>query len=526
MIKDSSTGNFDQQGLFSEFIFGEIGTPERASTHGFIELHTTVFHQEVFHLITQMKNFYEDIMRGVTYAYFDKDIKDFIVVPASDDRGDTGYSFFVKHVKKIDWGESTSNKRKTRVKGLEKCKANWFIDKCLVIPAGARDYYEDDGRGKSDEINVQYVRVLKLATSLQGVDDTTGPIFDMVRWHMQQSVNGVFDYLWKLYSMDNGFLQGSYNSRSIVRATRNVMVAGSVVKSPDNPGATLMPDEILLPLYQAMAAFMPVFKYKLRVVFFDVVFSIETDTASLIDPNTLKLIPVELDVTERSKYLASDSMEDMINSFRDHELRHLPVTVVGADHKPYYLWLKYKDGDRVIIGRNVDDILEIAEAHSFGNVTADNISPITYFEMYYIACFLTTRDKHVTATRYPVLHQWSIFPAKVHLGTTTEFSGVKLYPPAESEEEDVAVLDLPRWPTPDSASINGVAVHPCQLPVTLNGDLDGDMINNIGVLSEDANKECGEYLEHARSILDPNGKPIISLETDLAKITLYSLTKF
>ena len=141
-----STGNFDQDGLFSEHIFGELGSSDRIVTHGYIELNTPIFHAEIYDIIKRMKGYYEDIIRGTAYARFDTALKAFVKSDSSDPKADTGYAFFVKHISKVDWGESASEIRKTRIKLLKLNKNAWFITRCLVMPAGLRDYREKNGR--------------------------------------------------------------------------------------------------------------------------------------------------------------------------------------------------------------------------------------------------------------------------------------------------------------------------------------------------------------------------------------------
>ena len=40
LIYEPSTSNFHPEGLYSEEIFGQIGSPQRVATLGYIDLHT------------------------------------------------------------------------------------------------------------------------------------------------------------------------------------------------------------------------------------------------------------------------------------------------------------------------------------------------------------------------------------------------------------------------------------------------------------------------------------------------------
>lgn len=520
-LKETTTGNFDQEGLFSETIFGEIGSPHRITTHGFIELNTVVLHPMIFEIVKDMKSYYVDIMRGTQYAKWDTSISDLVKTDADDPKADTGYAFFMKYIDRIQWSESDSEIRKTRIKILKKNKKRWKVHRCIVIPAGLRDYREKNGRGEYDEINLSYRRILEMAATLKG-SDTDSPIFDTVRWTVQRSVNEVFAYIWEMMSADNGFIQKKYGARSVARATRNVLVATEVTSTEDNPEARLKPDEVLLPLYQAIGAFMPLFKYYLTNIFFKPIFSPDSDQAGLIDPQTLGLKYVELTIEERQKFVASDKIESAIGAFRDEALRHLPAIAYGADKKQYYLYLVYRKDNNVYIGRNFKDMQALLKERGINdNLTPSDVRPMTWFEMYYHAGYVATQGKHVTVSRYPVTHHWSIFPAKVHLATTVGYSKVGV---SVLSSETGATVYFPRWPDLDSSSIDGLSVHPSQLKI-LGGDHDGDMLNCIGIMSNEANQECKDYLTHPRSIVDPSGSPILGLSSDLCRVTMYNLTR-
>lgn len=520
-VRDTSTGNFDQDGLFSERIFGEIGSPDRIVRHGYLVLNTTIIHPEIYNIVKRMKGYYEDIMRGTKYAWFNRELGDFEIVDADHSKADTGYSFFLKHLPNIKWAETDSEMRKTNIKILKKNKSRWMMDRYVVIAAGIRDCRTKNGRDDYDEVNKLYRRMIEISNTLEG-SDPSSPIFDTVRFNLQRCANEVFEYLFDMMSDDNGFIQKKYGSRSVARATRNVLVATEVTADMDNPESKIRADEVLVPLFQAMGAFMPLFKYHLSAIFFEGIFSQESDQVALVDPQTYNLNYVELTTDERSKYLTSDKMESMVMTFRDEALRHLPVTVISSDNKPYFLYITYRKDGKLYLGRSFNDMKTYLEENDIATgITVKDVRPLTYYEMYYHACFVATRGKHMTITRYPVTHHWSIFPARVHLASTVNFNK-QLLTQAARPELGVA---FPRWPEKNSASIDGMSVHPSQLKENLGGDMDGDMVNGIGILSDEGNEECADYMNHPKFIVDPTGQPMLGLSTPLSRLTFYNLTK-
>ena len=461
-ITESSSAVFDRGGLFSEAIFGELGSPDRLATHGYISLNTTIFHPKVFDTLMSMKRLYGDIISGSSLAIFDTAQKDFVKADIGDKNADTGYSFFMKHATKIDFGTSESVSTKTITKLLLQSKKDWFISHYLVVPAGLREYREKDGRAEYDEINKFYRTMLETASTMKGAD-TDNPIFDSVRFGLQNKAAQIFGYLWDMYFSDTGFMQKKYAARSVARATRNVLIAMDTGTGGDNPDAELKTDEVAIPLFQAMAMFMPLFKFRLKAQFFDQVFSESSNQVSLIDPKTYALQYVDIGIEEKAKYVASDKLEDLIGTFQDESLRHLPVTIMGADKKPYFLYLTYVKDGNVYIGRSLEDLkVVLKEQGVVEAISKDEVAPLTYYEMYYQACYAATRGKYATITRYPITAHLSIFPAKVHITTTTKFEKRNVM----SAANVAAAMSLPRYPIKGSASMHGVTMHPAQLSNT------------------------------------------------------------
>ena len=71
-IHTPSSTEFHPDGLFSEEIFGMIGSEERLKTaFGYIELNTVILAPVIYRHLVKLSAFYEDIMAGKSYAIFD-----------------------------------------------------------------------------------------------------------------------------------------------------------------------------------------------------------------------------------------------------------------------------------------------------------------------------------------------------------------------------------------------------------------------------------------------------------------------
>jgi hypothetical protein len=519
-IKDHVTGVFDQDGLFSESIFGEIGSPNRLANFGFISLNTTLMNPLIFSTISKIKALYSEIMSGRSYAIFDEKKKDFVKVSNMEAGAKTGYKFFLAHCKDIEFTLSDSVQKMNIVKLLVDSKDRWFIKRCIVVPAGIRDYMEKDGIGEYDDVNKIYKRIIEISATLSG-SSTNSEIFDTIRFVLQRAVNEVFEYL---FVMMEEFMQERYSSRSVARATRNAIASADISSDEDNPKASLKPDEVYIPLYQAMSMFDPLVKNKLRTIFFNHSFNVESNQAALIDPNDFSLKYVEVSNLEKAKYMKSDNMDKLMNIFRDEDLRHYPFTVVGVDKKAYYLLLKVDINNTIYLGRSFHELKRVLEEKGIvTELTIDQVFPMSYYEIFYVATELAVEGKHTTVTRYPVLHHLGIYPAKVHVITTTN-SNKKKISTISSVDGVTPFREFGRWPESGSSSMGGASPHPCQL-VNLNADFDGDQVNNIGIMSDEANDEIAAYLDSPSFILGPNGTPIMAINTAISAITLFNLTK-
>ena len=99
--------------------------------------------------------------------------------------------------------------------------------------------------------------------------------------------------------------------------------------------------------------------------------------------------------------------------------------------------------------------------------------PMTYAEMFYIACYSALRGKYGTATRYPVLDLESISPFKIHVTTTEPSRSVVLRDP----RGEITAMELPNYPKLDEPIKASMSMHPSSLP-RYDGDHDGISNNN------------------------------------------------
>ena len=507
----SEPTKFDSNGLFSESIFGDIGTPERFTRHGYITLNCRVFHPLIFQNIRALKRAYVDIMAGKAYAVWDPVNNEFVNASENDEGADTGFAFFLKHFDKVDFKKNQSLKRNDKINVLIKYKDHLFIKHCLVIPAGIRDMKEEDGRVEEDSINSLYSSLINSARAMIPSGDTD-PIYDVVHYAIQRKVNEIYDYLLNLIDDKRGYLQGKLGHRAIAGSTRNVITATSLEATDPSSPQFHKCDETKVPLFQSAKAFASLMVYQIKSLFYSSIIEQSSDSIALIDPVTFKLVYTAIDPKDKDMLITEEGIQKTIDRFRDLGFRTRPVTV-RSNKQPYYLYLVYDDGKTIYIFRNLDEF----KGSYNGELDPAKLRPLTYAEMIYTAAFFATKDKHVLVTRYPITDEQSIFPSRIHVMTTSPARVVTL----ASNQAGAGIL-LPEWPIIGAKFVDAVMLHPTKLR-GLGADFDGDTISVHPVYTDEANAECENSINSLGNFAFPSGEAISGVD-DLCKLTMHALT--
>lgn len=460
----ASDGSLHEDGLFSETIFGEYASPERLATFGFIDLHCKIIHPRLFQTIMRLKRLYKEICSGKEYAIFDSTTKDFEKSTEYDPHASTGYHYFMKHVKELQYKETESLARATRIRVINAYQDKLFITKYLVLPAGLRDITLQEAHSTTEEINKLYGGLLHLAAAVP-VKGYTSPIYDTLRYALQRKAVAIYEYIKNITDGKGGFFQHKYSRRAIALGTRNVISPADM--SPTSPGSAqaVKSDETVMPLFQTMKGTQPVVMYYLKSIFFGGVVEEGAAKISVIHPKSYAIQYVTAKVDEKDKFLTSEGMASAITRYRDPNNRHLPVSILDDNDKPYYLYLTYQDNGDLYLIRSLTDFKKTFK-ESGGKFDAKKVRPLTWAEMFYIATYYATLDKHVMTTRYPITGPESVYPAKVHLVSTAVSDEVTLRQVARPESPGVV---LPHFPRFNEISTDSTSPHPSMLAL-LGGD--------------------------------------------------------
>ena len=455
-IYSPSSNTFSETGLFSEEIFGNLGSTDRMITHGNIVPNTNILQPLIYKNVVKLAALYEEIISGSAYAIFDEETKNFIRCndPENNSSCGTGFTFFMSHFHKIEFERNESFTRSDRIKIIEKYKDILFCNKLLVLPAGLRDLEESQGTVTTDDINKLYQTLLSYSFSIP--PGATSTIYDSVRYSIQKKFVEIYDYIDNILTGKRGFIQGTWGHRRVALGTRNVITAATYATMTPNDPQTIQPDETKLGLFQTMKALQPIVVHHVRTTFIEPIFGHESSLVPLIDPKTFELAYRELSDSEISKYQKPEAIEDWISKFQNLDIRNRPITIhCNEDERDYFLLMVYDDGDKISLFRSLNEFTKV----SGRIIDKKKVRPLTWVEMFYMATFNAAENKHVFITRYPVIQDESCYPTKIHLCTTIPSRIVELVDIASNR----VILNYPEYPILGKPFIDAVQVGTARL---------------------------------------------------------------
>lgn len=461
-IHEPSSRTYNIEGLFSEQIFGPLGSSERLVTFGYIGLNTKILQPLIYKNVVKLGSLYEDILTGHSYAIFDQTTRNFVrcADPQNHEDAGTGFTFFMSHFNDIEFERNDSRIRSDRIDIIEKFKDIVFCDKLLVMPAGLRDLDEEQGNITTDDINKLYQTILSYSFSLP--PGANSSIYDGVRIAIQKKAVEIYNYIENILTGKRGFIQGAWGQRRIALGTRNVITAASYGTLTPNDPQAIQPDETKIGLFQSMKMLQPVVVHYVRTQFFTPVFGQDSNVVALTSPETLALEYREVSNQELNKFDTSAAIESWISKFRNTDIRFNPVTVTDITGQINYLCMIYDTGTEISLFRSLSEFEE-----SYGSpVDKSKVRPLTWAELFYMACYSAAKDKHVFITRYPVIQDESCYPSKLHLCTTIPARVVRL---VRTLEDATALVVYPQYPTIGKPFVDSVVLASSRL-MGLGGD--------------------------------------------------------
>jgi hypothetical protein len=513
-----SSSEFHPEGLFSEEIFGQIGTQSRMTQFGFIELNTSILAPELYKDLIRLGGISEQIMAGKIYAKFDEVKKTFIKTTSDDPDGNTGFTFFMTHYRDASFVHSESDSRNAKINLLDKFRLSGIWEQFPVIPAGIRDIDLSADRPSEDDINSIYRSIMSLATAIP--PKSNNPIYDSARYSLQKKALEIYEYIANILLGKRGLIQGSYGSRKIAFGTRNVITASSFDSvSPDHI-QTHDPRATKVALFQTIKGMTPLIKFNFAKLFIDPVFGNGNITRiALVNPETCKLSYKDISHTDIRKFTGRGSVEVLMNKFKNYDFRFKPISFTATDGSTGYLCMVYDTGDTVSLYRSITDVMALYPELSESDIMKYS-RPLTYAEAFYISGYNSSIGRYCFITRYPAIQDGSCYPSKIHLTTTGPARVVVLKDLITNSE----VLTYPEYPILGGTWSESVQPHSSQL-AGLGADFDGDMTSVNFVYTDEAVAEIDAYFEDLKSVIDTRGQYMVGGPTDLMTLVYANMTR-
>jgi len=399
---------FHHEGLFSTTIFGNIGTPERLTTFGYVDLGLSILHPRVYKELISINSLYKDILNGSKYAIYDPKTKDFIESDQLDGR--SGFNFFMEYYDKLNFKETDSIQREFKIKFLTKYKASEVVlDKYLVMPAGLRDYtITESGKAMENEINNFYRKLLTVSSTAKAFKtDTTNKdneYVSAVRSRLQKVAVDIYDQIETLLDGKSKFIQGKWTKRGIMYGTRNVLTSIPIDTEDLEDEHKIKANNSIVGLFETLKGLLPISIFQVRTRFLQDIFDINSSKALLVDNKTYKRVPVDISEKTRSRWVTDEGLEETINKLVQDEIKNSYINIDG-----YSLLLVYEHDDKIDILKGIDDLPDLKK---------EDLRPITYGELFYLSIFNIISNYPAFITRYPIVNYGGIVPTEPYLKTT------------------------------------------------------------------------------------------------------------
>lgn len=533
-IFEPSSDVFNQKGLFSPMIFGDIGSDIRLERPGYIDFKIPVFHPLVYSSICKLGRKYEEILSGSSRAIFNDKIKDFELVSEEDDYGETGFEFFCSHVDELVYVENDSTRRKFRIEMVNKYgRTSGLFSNYLVLPAGLRDYTVDKkGVPTEDEVNKLYRVLIGLAGRMKNVkfDKDTIALHDPIRYRIQRQIFTIYKYFQNLIDGKNKFIQSKWSSRAVSYASSNVITAiPGYVESLDQDESEIVGfNTTVVGLYQYLKIIGPVVANKITNLFIPNIIGSEADKVLLINPKTLKREYVSLKNKTKDDWTTLEGINNTINKLSQDAIKDDIVKLDGyymalIEDKGYEINVIFNPEEIEVEGgfynkENIYKTLTDIDKYKKDNTFQTKIRPITYAELFYISVIDCIQQFPVFVTRYPITGSGSIYPSWPLVKTTSKGRKVKVrigFSELEAKEFPIRGLDY----------IRSMSVHYTHLGA-LGADHDGDTTSCTAVLTKEAREEVIKLLNSKEYYLNALGKLNYSTEVETIDIVVKTLTEY
>jgi DNA-directed RNA polymerase beta' subunit len=305
---------FDPESLWSENIFGTIGSKDRRSRYGYIQFKYKLIHPNTFNILKVCSEATSKIINKKANFIVSK--KMYIEDPA----GETGIPFLIRTLSDVDLQLICKKEKLESASFIESNKNNILIDKFMVIPAGYRDIdlSKKDAIQMSSEVNNMYKDLLYINNHLSG-----DPFLDEILIEkLQFSLNRLATWFQHQLKGKKGILRGSMLKKRLDYTSRLVCITNQEIPL----------GYVGLPWHTALAIFEPLFTHycykKDPSVLEDIKIFLNNpnldfnDFSKFIQDFTAhpQIVPPELQ--QKLEFIASEVIKDQVVMFKRDPITH------------------------------------------------------------------------------------------------------------------------------------------------------------------------------------------------------------
>ena len=534
-------------GIFSYEIFGYT-TEERKNQMAYIDLRGVYFHPQCVKSISRMGVLGKILSRDKYAVVVNKKIH-----PVNKDELDkypdaeTGVEFYYNNWDEINWNSASillkdttesddelSIDKKNRIKlfrYLKKSEA--FCKYWLVMPPYYRDFNTNDDTTLGDDINKIYKElILKTLALKKGFVDDFGfsSVGAMTKARIQDLLGILYDMglnpiSGKSVDINTSELKGNVK-RSVIR--KNLIgrfldfAASSVIASPISSVTETVDDfahfgQVQLPLQTFMAMYKP--------FFLNYCFEFLETTLGNIEERKNEIGFKEIDKTQFSIDVIDKYITRFIKTAADKDT---PITAEVIE----------SDGSQSLVFLDM--------------IINEEVVPMTFFDLFYIAADEIAKDKYALVTRFPLAENLNIYPSKIRLMSTQNTYKATLCKNVYSSQPLAEVYNHYPYINRNNTvkKINKMCDHPyyknkvyvvkpepyyemCRAAVVGNGhikamnaDYDGDTLFFRGLFTKEANAEAEKMVWNKVNFFGADGKLRrgISLIGGDCTVAIYELT--
>ena len=508
-IFDSSKEVFHPEGLYSDKIFGPIGSEMRYKVFAYIDIKLKVIHPVIYQALIKARKFYRDIMSGVEYAVFNQQKRDF---EKSDVlQGETGYAFFIRYFSMLSLQDTGSDDRKRAIALLQKYKDKVLLDKVIVMPAGYRDVEFKDRGPTPDELNTYYQALIRQSNNISlEVATVNEALYDKTRYAMQEALNDLYNAIAERVEGKKKLFLGKWAARRVFNTSRNVITSSA-------PGGRYLLSEAsvgfndnLVGLYQAMKGVLPVSIYHIKNSILSELFVSANIPVPLVNKDTLMLEDVQVKPKTFDHFASSEGIEELINDYEHESQRHKPVMV--DDHYLSLTYLSVVDGKKVF--KLFRDIRDLPAEYD-----RKDVHPTTYTEFFYVVLAPILNKHNAVVTRYPISGPGSCQVCKTKIKTTIQ-DEIRYQLDDEWKISDKIYYSFPVLGEKTQEAMS----PPVSILGAMGADFDGDTMSFNPVYSDEALEETDRLLRSKGAYLDSMGNFLRTTDVDIVNIVCFNLS--